>query len=224
MDGIGRRAHHQRMNGLRTGVVAVATASAFLWGSTAAFAKGPDQAVVSGPGIDHPITVRAPGTPTIGPDLSALIESSGIMNQLWCGTCGHLTPKAPTKNLGPMYLVRYRVPSLIGGPTRWVKQRVYPFAEPRPVTFVRPGQPFWHQRTAGGWYEGRPGLRDTLVRVGVPRTLPTPPSPIVGDTSATSTGSLALTAGGISILIVIIVGLVILGRGRARTRSAHTPA
>jgi len=212
------------MRGLVRVFVSLPIAGALIWGApTIASAKGPDQAMVSGPGIDHPIAVRARGAPTIGPDLSALVESSGIMNQLWCGTCGHLTSKSPTTNLGPMYLVRYRVPSLIGGPTRWVEQRVYPFAEPRPVTFVQPGQRFWHQRTAGGWFQGASRLKNILVGVGVPTTLPSSP-PAVDDASGTTGVSIALIGKGVAIVIAIILGLVVLGRRRAHTRSAHAPA
>jgi hypothetical protein len=202
----------------------MASASALIWISAAsAVAKGPDQAVVSGPGIDQPIVVRSPGTPTIGPDLAALIESSGILNQLWCATCRDLSNKHPTGDLGPMYLVRYRVPSLIGGPTRWVEQRTYPFAQPRPLTFVAPGQPFWHQRTAGGWYEASARMQHILVGIGVPSGS-TVASPWVDTADVTPFWlSASAVAVGIAVVIAIIIGLSLLGRGWARTRSAtHT--
>jgi len=205
-------------------VVSVPLASALIWSAvTVASAKGPDQAMVSGPGIDHPIAVRAPGAPTVGPGLAALIESSGIMDQLWCRVCADLT-QPHTNDLGPMYLVRYRVPSLIGGPTRWIEQRVYPFAEPRPLTFVQPGQRFWHQRTVGGWHAGTARLTNILVGVGMPRTLASPP-PVADDASVTPIGiSIALIGGSVAIAIAIIVGLVVIGRRWTHTRSAHTPA
>jgi hypothetical protein len=124
-----------------------------------------------------------------------------------------------------MYLVRYRVPSLIGGPTRWVEQHAYPFAEPRPVTFVAPGQPFWGrgQRTAGGWYEAGPLLRTTLVDIGVP-TGSTVSPPAVDTASATPIWfSVGVAAAGIAVVTAIILGLVLLGRAWSRTRSAtHT--
>jgi hypothetical protein len=206
--------------GLTRAAVCIAAACALLWlSAAAAVAKGPDQAVVSGPGLDQPIVVRPPGSPTVVPDMSSLIRSSGIMNQLWCGTCGHLSSKQPTGSPGPMYLVRYRVPSLIGGPTRWVEQRVYPFAQPRPLTFVAPGQPFWHQRTAGGWYEAGRRLRTTLVDIGVPTKAPVSP-PTVDTTSVAPFWVPArVTVAAVSLVAAIIVGLVLLGRRWARTRS-----
>jgi hypothetical protein len=206
--------------GLTRAVVCIAAASALVWiSAVSAAAKGPDQAVVSGPGIEQPIAVRAPGAPTIGADLAALIESSGIFDQLWCRSCGHLTATAPTRNLGPVYLIRYRVPSETGGPARWIEQRVYPFAERRPVTFVQRGQPFWGRRTAGGWYEAAPRLQGILLGIGVPRDLPTPP-PTVADVRTPSGISIALFGTGIAIVVAMIVGLILLGRAWARTRSA----
>jgi hypothetical protein len=156
--------------------------------------------------------------------LTPLLESSGIFDQLWCNSCADLSTKQPTGNLGPMYLVRYRVPSLIGGPTRWVEQRAYPFAHPRPLTFVAPGQRFWDRRTVGGWYEAGPHLRTTLVNIGVPRTPTVTPPPAVDTASVTPIWfSVGLAAAGIAVVTAIIVGLVFLGRGWARTRSAtHT--
>jgi hypothetical protein len=207
--------------GLTRAGVCVAAACALLWlSAAAAVAKGPDQAVVSGPGLDHPVVVRPPGSPTVVPDISSLIQSSGILNQLWCTTCRDLSPKQTAADLGPMYLVRYRVPSLIGGPTRWVEQHVYPFAHPRPLTFVAPGQRFWDRRTVGGWYQAGPLLRTTLVDIGLPRSSTASP-PAVDTASATPVWfSVGLAAGGIAVVTAIIVGLFLLERAWARTRSA----
>jgi hypothetical protein len=211
--------------GLTTASVCVAVACAFIWFSAAgAAAKGPDQAVITGPGVDQPIVVRAPGSPTIGQRMATLINASGIMDQLWCRACPELLARQPTStDLGPMFKIRYRVPSLIGGPTRWVEQHVYPFAHPAPVTYVVPGQPFWHQETAGGWYVAGPKMRQVLVDVGVPRQA-TPSSPWVETASVTPIGvSIALIATGIALAIAIIVGLAVLMRAwSSRTRSAHS--
>jgi hypothetical protein len=222
LDSAGLRAHHGRMaRGLtRAGVRIAAACALILISAAAAVAKGPDQAIVSGPGIEQPIAVRVPGSSTIGPDMASLIESSGIIEQLWCASCDDLSTKQPTGNLGPMYLVRYRVPALTGGPTRWVEQHAYPFAQPRPLTFVAPAQPFWHQRTVGGWYKAEPRLQHILVGIGVPnRSAVT--SPWVDAASVTpfwlSAGAIAAA---IAVVIAIIVGLVLLGRPWARARSA----
>lgn len=205
-------------------VARVSLASALLlFFAPSASAKGPSQAVVEGPGIEHPIAVRAQGASTIGLDLAALIESSGIFAQLWCRGCEDVTAKRPGGSLGPMYVVRYRMSSeLTGGPASWVEQRVYPFAEPTPVTFVTRGQAYWGRRTVGGWYKATSRLTRVLVGIGVPRDQsgPIPIDNGVGDVVTTPFWvSVAGIAAGVMIFVGAIVGLVILGRswgGRTR--------
>lgn len=179
----------------------------------AAFAKGPDQAIVTGPGIEHPIAVRVRGTPTIGPDMAAMVESSAIMEQLWCRACDDLAAKQPHATLGPMYVVRYRLPSFTGGGTRWVEQRVYPFARPQPLTYVARGQPFDGVRTVGGWYQSDARLRHLLVGLGVPR--PAPAGPVVVDTAPATPVwvSIAVIAAAVALLAAVVGGLILLGRG-----------
>src|SRR4051812_29413760 len=118
---------------MRVGVLVALACVVICASGAAAVAKGPDQAVVTGPGLDQPILVRTHGALTTGPDLASLIESSGIFDQLWCKTCDGGPAEPPTVNVGPMYLVRYRLPSVIGRRPGWVEQRTYPFAEPHPV-------------------------------------------------------------------------------------------
>ncbi|MFL5909845.1 MAG: hypothetical protein ACJ768_04670 [Gaiellaceae bacterium] len=188
-----------------------------------ASAKGPSQAVISGPGIEHPIAVRAPGASAIGLDLAALIDSSGIFAQLWCRGCKDVTAKRPVARLGPMYVVRYRMSSeLTDGRASWVEQRAYPFAEPTPVTFVAPGQSYWGRRTVGGWYKATPRLERVLVGIAVP-TDQSSPIPIDNGVGDVVTTPFWVTVGGIAAGVVVfvaaIVGLVVLGRSwRGRKR------
>ena len=186
-----------------------------------AAAKGPDQATVSGPGIDQPIAVRPHGSPTIGQHMASLIQSSGIMNQLWCRSCDDLSAKQPTADLGPMYAVRYRLPSLTSGSTRWVEQHAYPFAQPHPVTYVAPGQPFWHQRTAGGWYEAGPKLRHLLVGLGAQMEPASVPTRVNIDTLTVWPQWTLLAWAGLSILIavLIVLGVVVLIRAWSARRT-----
>jgi hypothetical protein len=185
--------------------------------ATNATAKGPSQAVISGPGLGQPIVVREPGSPTIGPDLASLIESSGILAQLWCRGCKDLMAKQPQGDLGPMYVVRYRVSFDVERTPTWVEQRTYPFAEPRAVSYVRPGQEFWGRRTVGGWYEA-PKLRAVLLRIGVPGPTSAPPDGSGVDPAETT--PFPLSIGGIVraslIAAALIVGLVLLGRSARR--------
>lgn len=189
-----------------------------------ASAKGPSQAVVSGPGIEHHIVVRPPGASTIGADLAALIESSGIFPQLWCRACQDVTAKRPAGPLGPMYVVRYRMSSeLTGGSASWVEQHVYPFAAPTPVTFLAPGQAYWGRRTVGGWYMAAPRLERILVGIGVPKDGQSTPIPIDNGMGDVVTTPFWLSVGdilaGVGIFVAGIVGLVVLGHSwRRRTR------
>jgi hypothetical protein len=72
----------------------------------------------------------------------------------------------PAGTLGPRYEVVYSVPTPTG--RRWVESDVYPYARPRPVTYMKPGQPFYTMHTYGGWYVAKPGLKRTLIEAGLP--------------------------------------------------------
>ena len=80
----------------------------------------------------------------------------------------------PAGALGPKYTLTYTVPGPSGSEDTIV-QDVYPFAEPSPLTYTRPGQPFFDtERTRGGWFVAPAGLRDLIVDAGVPpATAPT---------------------------------------------------
>jgi hypothetical protein len=205
-----------------TRTAVLAASCAIIWISAAgAAAKGPDQATVSGPGIDQTIAVRPHASPTLGNHMSSLIESSGIMNQLWCRSCDDLSAKQPTADLGPVYVVRYRVPSLIGGPTRWVEQQAYPFAQPHPLTYVAPGQPFWHQRTAGGWYEASSRLRHLLVGLGAQMEPASDPTTVNIDTLTLwpQWTLIAWAALSLVIAVLIVVGVVVVIRAWSARRT-----
>jgi hypothetical protein len=79
--------------------------------------------------------------------------------------------KRPVVRLGPRYEIVYRVP----GPHRvadTLRQDVYPYAAGGPLSYMKPGQPFWEQRTRGGWYRGTAELKRMLVRAGLPAKAP----------------------------------------------------
>ena len=83
-----------------------------------------------------------------------------------------MVDERPAGDLGPKFTATYIMP----GPNNEVDhvvQEVYPYAEPHPVTYVAPGQPFFGtQRTHGGWYVSTTALKDNLVAAGLPRTPP----------------------------------------------------
>jgi hypothetical protein len=132
-----------------------------------AAAKGPSKAEVSGPGLSKALVVtgaEAPGTP-----LMTLAESAGFFPAVY-GQSPNPMVSRPKGDLGPRYSVVYRLP----GPNRTVstiRQDLYPYAKPFPVSYLKPGQPFWQgQHTGGGWFLGDPRLKSTLVRAGLPAT------------------------------------------------------
>lgn len=134
-----------------------------------AFAKGASRATISGPGFDAPVEVGYTG----GADLSRLANLTGIYGALFETEPNLMLPENPAQTLGPRYQIGY-VMKAPGYKMNVVRQDVYPFAKPNPVTYVEPGQPIFgrmrtHQsRTVGGWYESGPALVRFLVAKGMP--------------------------------------------------------
>jgi hypothetical protein len=134
----------------------------------AALAKGPDYAEISGPGISGSIRVDGDGEGGTGTPLGALVSYGGFPSQVF----GHhpndpTTQVRPSGRLGPRYRVVYSVPTPTG--RRSLIADLYPYATPRPLTYMKSGQPFFQgMQTQGGWYVARPGLKRALVQVGLP--------------------------------------------------------
>jgi hypothetical protein len=133
----------------------------------AASAKGPDCALISGPGISG---VRIDGDEEGGTrtPLGALATDAGFATQVF----GH-HPNDPTTNerpdgaLGAHYRVVYSGPTPTG--RRSIVADLYPFATPNPLTYMKPGQPFFNgMATHGGWHIAPRALKRTLVEAGFP--------------------------------------------------------
>jgi hypothetical protein len=138
----------------------------------AAFAKGPSEAVVTGPGIDDDNGIVISG---LG-DGSGLTQAAGFFQATFGQSPDPMLDSAPGGTLGPKYRIRYTVPGP-SGQDDTIVQDVYPYADPSPVTYTPPGQTFFgSERTRGGWFVSTLGLRNILVHAGLP-----PESP-VGDT------------------------------------------
>ena len=158
----------------------------------AALAKGPSEAVVTGPGIDDDNGIVIAG---LG-DESGLTGQSGFFPATFGQSPDPMLDSAPEGTLGPKYRIRYTVPGPSGSDDTIV-QDVYPYAEPNPVTYTPPGQSFFDtEKTRGGWYVSTIGLRNILVHAGLPAE-----SPVVGDTGGSDRtvwpwilGALALLA------------------------------
>ena len=134
----------------------------------AAFAKGPDYATISGPGISGSIRIDGDGEgDDAGTPLGALVAYGGYPSPVFGHHHADPTSRArPQGRLGPRYHILYSVPTPTG--RRSIDADLYPYATPRPVTYMKPGQPFFRgMHTYGGWYVGKPGLKRTLLEAGV---------------------------------------------------------
>ena len=133
-----------------------------------AAAKGPDQATITGPGLDSPLSLS--GTEGSG-DLGLLVQEVGFFPAAFDQSPDPMLDKRPASRLGPRYQVVYRVP----GPhsvADTLRQELYPYAAGGPLSYMKPGQRFWEQRTRGGWYRGTTALKEMLVKVGLPAKAP----------------------------------------------------
>lgn len=130
-----------------------------------AAAKGPDQATLTGPGLDGPIIFGGSGE-SAGTPLGDLTVGTGFFAAMFGQTPDPMLARSPTSDLGPRYKIVYRVPGPSG--TDRLRQDLYPYAKGGPVSYTRPGQPFFGtERTHGGWYRAQAGLKQTLVAAGL---------------------------------------------------------
>ena len=142
-----------------------------LVGPQAATAKGPSEAKITGAAIGSGITLKGGGE-SGGTPLGDLAAASGFFPAVFDTAPDPMRDVPPKGRLGPRYRVTYTVPGPNGVST--IRQDVYPYAEPFPVAYTKPGQTFWDgHKTHGGWYWGATGeLKATLVGVGLPRNAP----------------------------------------------------
>jgi hypothetical protein len=132
-----------------------------------AAAKGPSGASISGPGLERTLTISGDGE-GLGTQLGGLAMRSGFFAQMFGQTPDPTLRTRPAGTLGSRYTVVYVVPGPNGVQSR-VVQRVYPFAKPVALTYMKSGQPFWQtDRTHGGWFRASLALKRILIRVGVP--------------------------------------------------------
>ena len=131
----------------------------------AALAKGPSAASITGPGLDHAVAVK--GTEGSGL-LGELTQYAGFFPAVFAQSPDPMLHTRPS-NLGPRYTIRYVVP---GGAIYHLTQHVYPYARGGAVTYMKPDQMIFGMGSVGGWFRGGAGLKQTLLRAGLPRTAP----------------------------------------------------
>ena len=153
-------------------ILATLAVVAALAASAPVAAKGPSTASLSGPGLDRALPVQGDGEGGAGTPLGSLVMLGGYFPQVFATTPDPTVRARPSGDLGPRYLVVYRVPGPSSGLGTLV-QDVYPYAKPSPVTYMRPGQRVWSgMRTRGGWFVAGPGLKAALVAAGLPKSAP----------------------------------------------------
>lgn len=197
-------------------LLATAGALAALVATTPAAAKGPTTASLTGPGLDHAIPIKGESESGTGTPLGSLTQLGGFFPQVFQQFPDPTTRTRPTGNLGPRYLIEYRVPGPTENGSKLV-QDVYPYAK-TPVTYMRPGVRFWGvNHTHGGWYVAGPGLKATLVAAGLPESPPPPP------TDSAGAFPWAWVAAGV-LAVLVVLALVLSRRRIARFRMMRSTA
>jgi hypothetical protein len=138
----------------------------------AALAKGASEAEIMGPGLEEPISLPGEGQPG-GEQLMQIAEAIGFFPAVFSQSPDPMLDRRPAGALGPRYRITYVMP----GPNNELDelvQDVYPYAEPFPVSYTKPGQRFWTtERTRGGWYVAHySSLKEDLVAAGLPESPP----------------------------------------------------
>jgi hypothetical protein len=178
---------------------------------SSAFGKGPSAASIDGPGSGGGITFA--GNEASGP-LGALTEQAGFFPAAFGQEPSPMLAERPKSDLGQKFTITYTVP----GPNNDVfkiRQDVYPYAEPSPVTYTAPGQPIFDMQTRGGWFRADPALKQTLVAAGLPGRPPAEPSVSGSSSDFPTTYVSVLTV----VLLAVLVGAATLVI-RRRTRPA----
>ncbi len=133
---------------------------------TAAIAKGPDEATITGPGLAKAITIT--GAEELGSPIMTFAEATGFFPAVFGQDFNPMLPSRPKGDLGPKYTIDYNVPG--GNGTSFsLSQDLYPYAQPHAVTYTKPGQQIFDMETAGGWFS-HATLKDQLVALGLPET------------------------------------------------------
>jgi hypothetical protein len=180
---------------------------------TAAFAKGPVEATIAGPGLDGTIAVPGDGEDGGSSPLGRLVENAGFFPLAFGQSPDPTTRQAPKGDLGPSYTVTYRLPGPNGMAT--LEAELYPYADP-PVAHMEPGQRFFDGMVSrGGWILAADGLRPALAALGLPET---PPS------TSTDDGPLGLGLDGWLLALLAATAVLLAGASAiAITRRAPRP-
>jgi hypothetical protein len=173
-----------------------------------ALGKGPSAATMEGPGGGGGITFS--GDEGSGP-LGNLTQQSGWFAAAFAQEPNPMLATRPKGDLGPRYTVTYTVPTDMNR-TVTIRQDIYPYASPGPVTYLAPGQPIFDMQTRGGWFQAGPDLKETLVAAGLPE------SPV--DVSSDDTSFPTTTVSLLAFALLLVGATALLLRRRARPAAA----
>ena len=178
-----------------------------------ALAKGPSRASIAGTGLT---TVRISGAEGSATPFWRLVEAAGWFEAAWGPS--RLPKTRPQGELGPRYTITWTVPS-----SSRLRQDVYPYAKPYPVTYMPSGQTIYETPVKGGWFVGGVKLRKALARVGVlaeaPQTSPPSFASHKRPAQASASGLRARDVGAIVAGAVILALALLFGiRGIRRPR------
>jgi hypothetical protein len=198
---------------MKSCLTALAAALTALVIASPALAKGASEAKITGPGLKgggiH-LKSDGGGDPTSGSPLGDLAEFSGIYPEVFGQEPNPLLPEQPKGTLGPKYTAEYTIPGPNG--ENWtIRQDLYPYAKPDPVTYMKPGQPVFDSSTRGGWYQAPHDLKTTLVDEGLPASAPRGGS---GSDWTLSRGATTIIAAALLLLLLALTFLVVRRRPR----------
>jgi hypothetical protein len=174
-----------------------------------ALSKGPTAASIDGPGGGGGITFTGGGEP----GLVNLSDQAGFFPAVFARQPDPMLDARPKGDLGPKYEITYTVP----GPNNetWkIRQDVYPYASPAPVTYMKPGQTVFRipGGTRGGWFQADARLKETLVSAGLPA------KPIASSADGTSLNTNLF--GLLAVALILIAATAVFLRRRAQPATA----
>ena len=168
---------------------------------TAALAKGPDEATITGPGLAKAIVISGPEED--GSPMMAFAEAAGFFPAVFGQQPDPMLPGRPKGDLGPRYTIEYNVPAGGEGPPNFrIRQDLYPYAQPYAVTYTKAGQEIFDMTTRGGWWTDS-SLKDHLVALGLPKTAAAAET---SDASSSSAGFFSTGRLGVLVLVLLILG------------------
>jgi len=176
--------------------------------------------------LDKPIVVSGYGEPGSVGNVGELADGSGLFLVMFGSNSSDqkLLTEAPTAQLGPKFLLSYRVPDATeAGST--VRQDLYPQAAGGPLTYTEPGQAVFGTRTSGGWYQTPPSFGRVLVHLGVSTSAIGQPQPASAPTAqrggppAPAPPGLPVAAAVLAV-VVVLVGVLLGWWWRTARRSS----